>query len=73
MDISRWLRHSVGLTDLCYGGRVSVAEEFIVVSEEFFVLSAIMLVLHVSLRLAPGGKGMVELDGLSGETRSENA
>ena len=65
--------YSVGLKYLRPGGRVSVAEEFIVISEECFVLGARMLVLHVSLRLVPGAEGLVKSDGLFKEAWSVDA
>ena len=74
--VSIWRKcfnYSVGLKYLRPGGRVSVAKEFIVILKECFVLGAIMLVLHVSLRLAPGAKGLVKADGPFKEARSMNA
>ena len=69
----KYFNYSVGLKDLCSGGRVSIVRELIVISHESFVLVAIMLVLHVSLRLAPGAEGLVKSDSLFEEARSANA
>ena len=60
----RCLDKSISLKDFRPGGRVSVADECIAISKECFVCCAVVLVLHVSLRLAPGADGLVESDGL---------
>ena len=49
--------YSVGLKDLRPGARDGLAEEFIVILEECFVLGVMMMVLYVSLGLAPGPRG----------------
>ena len=69
----KFCSYSVGLKYLRPGGRVSVAEEFIVISEECFILGAIMLVLHMSLRLVPGAEGLVKSDRLGQLARHANA
>ena len=72
---ARWkgLHKTISLEDLCPGGRVSEVEECIAISKECFVRCAVVLALHVSLRLAPGAKGLVESDGWFESTRSTNA
>ena len=67
------LDESTSLEDLCSGGRVSVAEDCISISKECFARCAVVLVLHVSLRLTPGAEGLVESDGVFEEASSMNA
>ena len=74
--VSTWqkcLDKSASLEDLHHGGRVSVVEECIAISNERFVRCAVVLVLHLTLGLAPGAKGLVELYSLFEEARSADA
>ena len=55
---------SMGIRKMRSGGRVITTKEVIVVSIHRFVLGAIILVLCVSLSLAPGAEGLVKADSL---------
>ena len=63
----------MGLEDLHSGGRVIIMEKIIAILIECFVLGTIILILHVSLSLVPGARGVVEADNLFKEARSANA